>query len=295
MKPLPPLLQSRLDAGATTLCWCWRITRRSGARLGFTDHDRDLAFDGTTFEAAAGFTASEIRDSLGLGVDDLEVEGALSSAHLTEAALAAGDFDDARIEVFRVDWTDPALRVLMRTGSLGEVRRSGSAFAAEVRGLAHYLQQPKGRVYQYACDADLGDQRCGIDLTLPGYRGTGTVTAALTPRQLAASDLAAFADGWFTRGLLTFTAGANAGRASEVRRHVVTAVSVTLELWQPMIAAITPGDTFTVTAGCDKLHATCRAKFANVANYRGFPHMPGNDTLASYVQGGSGGITTLSS
>ena len=31
-------------------------------RLGFTDHDRDLTFDGTTFEAAAGFTASEMRD-----------------------------------------------------------------------------------------------------------------------------------------------------------------------------------------------------------------------------------------
>ena len=61
----------------------------------------------------------------------------------------------------------------MRAGSLGEVKRSGPAFSAEVRGLAHYLQQPKGRLFQYACDADLGDARCGIDLTGPAYHGDG--------------------------------------------------------------------------------------------------------------------------
>ena len=58
----------------TTLCWCWRLTRRDGVNMGFTDHDRDLQFDGTTFEAAAGFTASEIRRSVGLSVDNLEVD-----------------------------------------------------------------------------------------------------------------------------------------------------------------------------------------------------------------------------
>ncbi|MFM9943201.1 MAG: DUF2163 domain-containing protein [Hyphomicrobiaceae bacterium] len=294
MKTLAPTLQARLDTGATTLCWCWRITRTSGVRLGFTDHDRDLTFDGTTFEAAAGFTASEIRDSLGLSVDDLEVESALSSAHLSETALAAGDFDDAAIEIFRVDWSDPTLRILMRQGSLGEVRRTGTAFTAEIRGLAHYLQQPKGRVYQYACDANLGDTRCGVNLTAPTYRGIGTVTLAASTRQFSASGLGAFTDGWFTQGLLTFTSGANNGRASEVKRHTLGGSIATLELWQLMAGTITPGDTFSITAGCNKLIATCRAKFANTANYRGFPHMPGNDTLASYASGGSSGSSTLS-
>ncbi len=283
MKPIPPALAARLGSGVTTLCWCWRITPRNRSPLGFTDHDRDLTFDGTAFEAAAGFTASEIRDSLGLSVDDLEVESALQSSRLSESALAAGDFDDARVEIFRVDWTDPALRVFMRTGSLGEVRRTRSAFTAEIRGLAHYLQQPKGRVFQYGCDADLGDTRCGIDLASPTYRGAGTITTGHSPRLVEVSGLSAFAADWFTRGLLTFMSGANAGRASEVKLHAISAGVVTVELWQPMSDTILPGDTFTITAGCDKQHATCRAKFANAVNYRGFPHMPGNDTLASYV------------
>ncbi len=90
MKALPAGLEAHLASGTTTLCWCWRLTRRDGVRQGFTDHDRALVFDGTTFEAATGFTASEIRDSVGLSVDNLEVESALASGRLSSWASASG-------------------------------------------------------------------------------------------------------------------------------------------------------------------------------------------------------------
>ena len=281
MKPLPPGLQAHLDSGATTLCWCWRMTRRSGHALGFTDHDADLAFDGTAFEAASGFTASEIRSSVGLSVDNLDVESALVSSRLSEAALAAGDFDAATVEIFRVNWAEPAQRVLMRQGSLGEVRRTGLAFAAEVRGLAHHLQQPKGRLFQYGCDAELGDRRCSVDIAAPSRRGAGTISAVDGDRTFAATGLAAFASSWFTRGLLPMTTGVNTGRQCEVKRHASANAIARLELWQSLGAPFAPGDTFTVTAGCDKQLATCRDKFSNTPNYRGFPHMPGNDFLTN--------------
>jgi uncharacterized phage protein (TIGR02218 family) len=286
MKLLPSALQSHLATGATTLAWCWRVTRNDGTGLGFTDHDRDLAFDGTVFEAAAGFTASEIKDALGLSVDNLEVSSALKSDRLNEDHLTAGLYDDAGVEIWRVNWADTESRVLMRSGSLGEVRRSGAAFTAEVRGLAHYLQQPRGRLYQSGCDADLGDARCGVDLDNPTFRGVGTVLAALSPRLFTASGLAAFVAGWFTRGLVTFASGANAGRSQEVKRHALTGAEATIELWQPMALAIAPGDTFTVTAGCDKQLATCKTRFANAINFRGFPHMPGPDYILAVAKPG---------
>ncbi|MBX9592486.1 MAG: DUF2163 domain-containing protein [Hyphomonadaceae bacterium] len=286
MKSLPPSLQDHLALGATTLAWCWRVRRNDGAILGFTDHDRDLAFDGTTFEAATGFTASEIKDALGLSVDNLEVSSALKSDRLSEDDLAAGLYDDAAVEIWRVNWADTNQRVLMRSGSLGEVRRSGAAFTAEVRGLAHYLQQPNGRLFQAGCDADLGDARCGVDLANSAWRGTGIIIAASSPRLLTASGLSGFVAGWFTRGLLTFTAGANAGRAQEVKRHVLAGEVATIELWQPMARAMAAGDAFTVTAGCDKQFATCRAKFANAASFRGFPHMPGSDYVLAVARPG---------
>ncbi len=281
MKTLPSPLIDSLASGATTLCWCWRITPSTGAALGFTDHDRDLFFDGTLFEAASGFTASEIRSSVGLAVDNLEVESALVSDRLSETALGAGDLDDAGIEIFRVDWSNPQVHVLVRGGSLGEVRRTGTTFAAEVRGLAHYLGQTQGRVFQLACDADLGDARCRVDLSNPAYRASGVVVAGESDRQLTTASLPTFADGWFTRGLLTFTSGANAGRAREIKRHALASTHVRIELWQAPGAPISPGDAFDIVAGCDKRLDTCRAKFANTTNHRGFPHMPGNDFLAA--------------
>jgi uncharacterized phage protein (TIGR02218 family) len=287
MKELPPDLAAHLATGVTTLCWCWRLTRRDETRQGFTDHDRDLVFDGTTFEAAAGFTASEIKDAVGLSVDNLEVTSALSSERLHEADLAAGLYDDARVEIFRVNWEAPAQRVLMRAGSLGEVKRAAGGFTAEVRGLAHYLQQPKGRLFQYACDADLGDARCGIDLEAPGFRGTGAVLTVASARRFTAAGLDAFASGWFTHGLLTFTSGAASGQAIEVKLHAKAGAVVTLELWQPARLPLAAAQTFTVSAGCDKQLGTCRAKFANAASFRGFPHMPGNDFLAIVSRPGS--------
>ena len=280
MKTLPPGLQAHLDSGTTTLCWCWKIIRRDGLALGFTDHDAPVTFDGLAYEAVSGFTASEVQSTLGLAVDNLTVSGALSSDALNDDDLAAGLFDNADIEIWRVNWAAPSQRVLMRKGSLGEVKRGKTGFAAEVRGLAHIMNQPVGRAYGHACDADLGDARCKVALAT--FTANGTIVGVLDQRRFAVSGLGAFANGWFADGKLAFTSGANTGRAMEIKRHAATATSVTIELWQAMSEAVAPGDGFTVSAGCDKQFATCRAKFANQANFRGFPYMPGNDVVLSY-------------
>lgn len=281
MRVLSAGLQDHLDTGATTLCWCWRVTRNDGTALGFTDHDRDVDFDGTTFEAASGFTGSEISGAVGLNVDTLDVEGAIQSDRLSEKDLAAGLFDNALIEIYRVNWTETEQRVLMRFGNLGEVARGAHHFRCEVRGLAHELQQPQGRIIQPDCDADLGDARCKINLDQPAFSSSDGVVAALgaSPRSFTASGLDGYANNWFTRGLITWASGANDGRPAEVRLHAKSSSGVTIELWQRPSEAIQPGDTFHITAGCDKQFRTCRNKFANTANFRGFPHVPGNDFM----------------
>lgn len=287
MKTLPTGLQDHLDCGATTLCWCWKIVRKDGAAQGFTDHDRDLEFDGVMYEAASGFTASEVQSSLGLAIDNLTVAGALSSASLNESDLAAGIYDDAQVEIWRVNWAAPDQRVLMRAGNLGRVGRGRGAFQAEIRGLAHKLNQTVGRAYGYSCDADLGDARCTVDLGAPAFNASGVIANATDARRFTVSGIEAFADGWFAGGRLIFTGGANAGRGMDVKRHAVAASVVTLELWQAMSETVAPGDGFAITAGCDKQFATCKAKFANALNFRGFPYMPGNDAVVSYPAGGT--------
>jgi uncharacterized phage protein (TIGR02218 family) len=276
MKSLPPGLQAHLDGGVTTLCWCWKLRRSDGLWLGFTDHDRNLVFDDVTFEAESGFTASEIVGAVGLNVDTLEADGVLSSRRLDEASLAAGQFDDAEIEIWRVNWAEVGQRALMRKGSLGEVRRGPTAFTAEVRGLAHYLNQERGRLYQFACDAELGDNRCGVDPDGP-HRQAGVVVAMRAPWSFEASGLSGDA-GLFDGGLLTWTTGGNAGRQFEVMLHrPAQGGGAVVELWRSVTPPPVVGDSFAVTVGCDKRFSTCRDRFGNSANFRGFPHIPGTE------------------
>ena len=80
VKTLSLGLQAHLDGRATKMCYCWKLTRTDGVVQGFTDHDNPLSFDSVTYIAYAGFTATQVAQSLGLAVDNLEVEGALSDA-----------------------------------------------------------------------------------------------------------------------------------------------------------------------------------------------------------------------
>lgn len=83
----------------TTRARAWRLQRADGLVLGFTDHDRDLTFDGTTFRAASGMTAKALAQATGLAVDNTEAVGALSDAGLTEADILAGHWDGAALTI----------------------------------------------------------------------------------------------------------------------------------------------------------------------------------------------------
>jgi uncharacterized phage protein (TIGR02218 family) len=289
MRPIPSALQTKLDSGVTTLARCWKLMRRDGVVMGFTDHDRDLVVGGVTFRAGTGFSSSEAASRFDLSVDGAEISGALADDSLTDADLAAGRYDAAQVETWLVDWSDPQLKVLTARGTLGEVRREGQAFVAELRGLADLLSQESGRLYTARCGADLGDARCKVDLTNPALRGAGAVSVVEGTSIFVASGLDDFADGWFSLGRLLWTGGANAGLAIEIKEHRLIAGHARLTLWQAMPEPIATDDAFTVTAGCDKSFATCRARFANTDNFRGFPQIPGNDfLLASPVQGAPG-------
>jgi uncharacterized phage protein (TIGR02218 family) len=280
MRTIPPALKGHLDQEATTTCHCWRVTRRDGVVLGFTDHDRDLDFDGTEYRAASGFAASESEQAAGLGAHADEMAGGFSSAAIDEADLAAGRYDGARVELFLVNWAQLDQNMRLNIREIGEVVRAGGQFRAELRSLAHRLNQPQGRLYNRRCDASLGNGRCRVDLA--AWRGEGVVVEMTDRSRLVVSGLANFAEGFFRQGRIAFSGGLSAEVDRHQRRADGTAV---LSLWLPLEEEIDAGRTFTVTAGCDKTFRTCRERFANHLNFRGFPHVPGADFAYSYADG----------
>lgn len=286
MSIYPEALADHLGRAVTTVCHCWRLTRADNMASGFTDHDRALAFDGTVFEPQTGFSASEARDTLGLAVDTVDIEGALSSEHIRDEDIAAGLYDGAKVETFLVNWRRPQDFALLRISTIGKITRSDQRFVAELESLVHALDKPSGRYVSRGCDAELGDQRCGILLDQPAYAGTGVVTANRPPDTIEVGGLEAFKPGWFSHGTLTWTSGARAGRTETLSEHRRDATGATLVFRSGTLPMVDEGDTFAIRAGCDKRFATCKAKFSNALNFRGFPHLPGNDAAYAYVTDG---------
>jgi uncharacterized phage protein (TIGR02218 family) len=279
-------ISHHLKTGLTTLCRCWAVTRKDGRVFGFTDHDHDLEFEGLTFKADTGLTASALQQVTGLAVDNSEAVGALSDASVTEEDIAAGRFDDASITYWQVNWQNHEEREVQFSGSMGEIKRADGAFYAELRGASEALNKPLGRVYQKPCSAVLGDSKCKLDLSDPEFSAMVVVEQVENGRVFRFGSLAAYDARWFERGKFSLTSGDAAGLGGMIKNDLIVDGVRVIELWEEIKIAIAVGDQVTLTAGCDKRYLTCGSKFENLLNYRGFPHIPGEDWLMAYPSEG---------
>lgn len=161
MRDIPSEMVARIESGAATLCHVWLLMRLDGERMGFTDHDQDLEVDGVICRAASGWTAGAMEsaaDRTGM----LSVAGGLDHAAINAEDLDAGLYDGATVDLCRVDWVRPDLKVRLWRGRLAKVRREGEAFTGELEGPFAALDRVVGRTFGRGCDAELGDSRCGV-------------------------------------------------------------------------------------------------------------------------------------
>ena len=282
-------LKAHLQSGETTLARAWAVARVDGRVLGFTDHDVGLRFDGIAFEPGSGMTAKAVQQGTGLSVDNTESYGALASEAITEADILAGRYDGAEVTAWLVNWADVALRTVIFKGRIGEVSRGAGAFTAELRGLTEALGLEQGRIYHPRCAAVLGDGQCRFDLAQDGYVMQAALAGAEEGTVLRFAEGRGFEDRWFEKGRVRVMSGSAAGLMGLVKNDRVQADGSRLvELWQRLGAEVAAGDLVRLEPGCDKRAETCRLKFDNFLNFRGFPHIPGEDWLVSYpVQSGA--------
>ena len=275
-------LSDHLATGTTTVCRAWHLTRKDGVRFGFTDHDRPLLVEGVTCLASSGLTPGALQQATGLSVDNVEVSGALSHAALTSEDLRAGRWDGAEVLSFLVNWAEPRQVEVLFRGTLGEITWGDGMFSAELRGLAEALNQVRGRVYQSRCDAVLGDGRCRKALDSEAFSVEVAVDAIEKRRVLTLPELLGYEAKWFERGRVEVLTGDAAGTVEQIKTDRLVNGVRRIELWAEIRAEIAAGDRILMRAGCDKRMETCRFKFNNLLNFRGFPHIPGEDWLMAY-------------
>ena len=258
---------------ATSIALCWRIERTDGAGIGLTSHDRPVTADEILCEAAPGMMPAAITRSLGLDPSAGEIAGALSSDALDSDELALGRWDGAAVDVTAVDWSDggeEAIRLL--GGTVGVVAVDGDGFTADLRGAAARLEEPVCPATSPECRAHFGDRQCRVDLA--GRILVATVVLGSDSMLTLDREV----DARFLFGRLRYLGGANCGLATVV----LSAGDKTVQLRDLPRASVEPGCRVELREGCDKRFETCVGRFDNAANFRGEPHLPGNDLLTRY-------------
>lgn len=296
MIPLTATLKDPMNSSVHELARCWTIERTDGLVLRFTDHNAPLVLaDGNTYSPAGGFSASAQQRLAGLQDRNQEMRGVVSDK-ITEQDLRAGRYRGAKVTEQVVNWRYPFKgAVRLSVFWISETTRTAEQWTAQLDGLAGRLRHRVGRVYsRTTCWKRLGSPECGV--VLSEYTVTGAVSSVTTARLVFLSGSltgtppgpVAIGDGYFDRGELTFTSGANAGIKIEVKTY--THGTKRFELQLPTPLNIAPGDTFSVSRGCDKSIGTCSTFVVddlpvaapvpnqpNTPRYGGYPTMVGDD------------------
>lgn len=284
MKNITPQLLAHYRSGSTTLARLLQIERTDERQFFFTSHDEPITFLGHRYEPSSVFDSSTVKSRSDMSVDNMSATGILDSEGITAQDMEAGLWDGADFRIVEVNYRDLTMGAnVLRVGRFGEVQRTDSGYSVELRGLTHYLQTRIGRIITSACDAELGDNRCKVDLE--ALRVENEVAAPLSQREFVTYTLpGTFSiDQYFQFGELQFTSGANAGLRMEIKSQVQNVVMLQLSMPYP----IQVGDTFTIVPGCNKIHAVengqvtgdCFNKFDNVINFRAFDAVPGQDKV----------------
>lgn len=257
----------------SSIAFCWRIERRDGAGIALTSHDNAILRDGVAYRPDPGVVPAAITRSLGLEPHSGEIAGALTSKALTDEDLALGRWDGARVTLCASDWEDAdAEPVRLVGGDLGEASVNGTSFSAELRGAADRLLEPICPSTSSECRAQFGDEKCRVDLA--GRTLRVTVAAIDGPWLQTNTQL----DDRYLFGRLRYMSGANCGAAS-----VILAVDGDrVRVRDLPRAGVSSGCVVELREGCDKRFETCATRFQNAANFRGEPHLPGNDLLTRY-------------
>lgn len=293
MKTISAPALAHLRGELSTLAVCWTITKNNGVVIRSTEHDRDIEI--TTgalaglYRAAANITASDARSSSDMSPDNMEVEGAFPDLYevpdVTVADIEAGLFDNARVQIFFVNYTNPNQFQNRAPGAFVGIpeRDSEGRYRMEVRGLAHRLSQTIGWTYGERCNVtEFGDARCGFDIA--AATRDADVTAVTSRRefeiQITYGDpLPESVPQYFNGARLTFTSGPNAGYSREVKEVTASDSSgevLLVRTWEEFPNDIGVGDSLTLPPSCDRTKSMCLDVHNNVENFRGYGvYIPG--------------------
>jgi uncharacterized phage protein (TIGR02218 family) len=284
MKLWDSVLLTHFRSKSTSLCRCFRVTRTDGQVFAWTEHTESLVIDGLTYLATTGLGVSSTQTTDTMAVPTIDVTAFLDVS--TEADILAGIWDSADVIMFEANYRNiptsfnVARLNILRSGKLGRISLHDNIFQAELLGLGQALNTRIGSQYTTSCPWQLGDAVCAggiVPLNIAAFTFAGIVSAvSASPRLIFSAVALDQRRGIFNRGTITFSTGANANLPP---MDIRTWSDKQFTMQRPLPYAVAVGDTFAAIWGDDKTFATCRDRFNNAAQFRGFHFLPGIDKL----------------
>lgn len=279
-------MQTALNSQSMTLCQCVLITCKDDSQFGFINLDIALTFGGVTYEPFDAIAPTAYAESNTLEANNGQLQTVFSSDRITEQDLFAGKFDNARVDRFFIDWTNPPtdlnaepLQFIPITFGNRLSRTDSSEYGVtfDSTGRDYFLDQKIGKITTRSCQHEFCDAKCKLNIA--AYTYSFTITDIFVSISFEANNTQA--NGLFENGTIIFTSGANNGISQQIAIYSESK----FELFQPMPYPIAVGDTFNAVVGCPKTIDFCISQ-NNVVNFGGFPTVPGNDFLLGGQQGG---------
>jgi uncharacterized phage protein (TIGR02218 family) len=249
--------------GADTVRWC-------GA-------DHALSVGGKSYTLGPPIDREHTSWKLGLEVTSLDItitddeSTLLDGEHLVVGAWK-NRFDQAHVVIRRFvsdAWDNTAVGAThMFEGKVGDVSVDGKQIKLTVESSLAELNATFPRTYFLpSCTNALYGPICGLlaaNFTSAGSVGSNPSAGSFT---LAGANKD---DDYFAQGKVKFTSGPCKGQIRSVKSYKNGIIT----LAYPLYTVPEVGDTVDAIAGCDKTTATCKAKFDNIKNFRGFKYLP---------------------
>lgn len=293
MKPTNATLNALLATRQFYTADLYAITLNDGTVLRYASGQSNISFGGNTY-LAGGQTGpyfdrkdnkAKVTWRTGSGQDQLVIDVVPGSSSVKNqpflSACRLGFFDGADFQLSRAFMSTYGIvqtgcAVLMFRGRVAEVDADRSLATFTVNDYRElFSQQLPRNLFQAACVNTLGDTSCTVNLSSTQFSESGTVGAGSDTFTLHSNSLVQPSD-FYDNGKIKFTSGQLAGLSFGVSLFSnSTSAPCTITPIQPFPLMPALGDAFTIFAGCDRsTGAGGCTKFANIANFRGFPYVP---------------------
>jgi len=181
------------------------------------------------------------------------------------------------IQNLLLETSEPALLSIQRVQSSGSpvfptqlakiisFKLSGDTAELTCATVEHEFKTPIPRVLvQRTCPWALYTASCGVDKSA---FETSTTISAVSGQVITVTALADTTTGYYNNGVILL----DSGRNLFIVKHDNT---LDLTVWATIPSDAIVGANVKVYPGCNKTFSDCETKFANAANYGGFPNLP---------------------